>query len=289
MKNIKQEIFHKASIWANALLASDFSRKFDKWFGSLSQTKATEYDKAIDIAYNSPNAEGIIHEGGIWHRLTDMLHDPVSMWKAVKDTKIDDTRKEEINAFIDSFFKDFNTTQGLPFVSITKETFDNGALFLSKNFSIPKNWFYDIQTLNGSELMAGSLSVVSLVFSWNKKDAKLFGDLISSLMLAGAIGGNPITIFVAIIALAKHFNSTKNSKKISKKFLEGTKIGSLSIFSFLGISSFVGGPVWIGLILGLIVAVLVRKHSSKFNIKETYEWFRDSMKSLLSSAYNTLV
>ena len=44
-----------------------------------------------------------------------------------------------------------------------------------------------------------------------------------------------------------------------------------------------------GLILGLIVAVLVRKHSSKFNIKETYEWFRDSMKSLLSSAYNTLV
>jgi len=289
MKNIKQEIFHKASIWTNALLASDFSRKFDKWFGSLSQTKATEYDKAIDIAYNSPNAEGIIHEGGIWHRLTDMLHDPVSMWKAVKDTKIDDTRKEEINAFIDSFFKDFNTTQGLPFVSITKETFDNGALFLSKNFSIPKNWFYDIQTLNGSELMAGSLSVVSLVFSWNKKDAKLFGDLISSLMLAGAIGGNPITVFVAIIALAKHFNSTKNSKKISKKFLEGTKIGSLSIFSFLGISSFVGGPVWIGLILGLIVAVLVRKHSSKFNIKETYEWFRDSMKSLLSSAYNTLV
>ena len=111
MKNIKQEIFHKASIWANALLASDFSRKFDKWFGSLSQTKTTEYDKAIDIAYNSPNAEGIIHEGGIWHRLTDMLHDPVSMWKAVKDTKIDDTRKEEINAFIDSFFKDFNNSR----------------------------------------------------------------------------------------------------------------------------------------------------------------------------------
>ena len=42
MKNIKQEIFHKAAIWANNLLASDFSRKFDKWFGSLSQTKATE-------------------------------------------------------------------------------------------------------------------------------------------------------------------------------------------------------------------------------------------------------
>ena len=49
MKNIKQEIFHKAAIWANNLLASDFSRKFDKWFGSLSQTKATEYDKAIEV------------------------------------------------------------------------------------------------------------------------------------------------------------------------------------------------------------------------------------------------
>ena len=50
------------------------------------------------------------------------------------------------------------------------------------------------------------------------------------------------------------------AKKISKIFLEGTKIGTLSLFSFLGVSAFVGGPVWIGLILGLIMAVLVRKH-----------------------------
>ena len=78
-------------------------------------------------------------------------------------------------------------------------------------------------------------------------------------------------------------------KKISIKFLEGTTIRTLSLFSFLGISAFVGGPVWVGLILGLIVAVLVRKHSNKINIKSVYEWFRDSLKSFFSSAYNTLV
>ena len=289
MKNIKQEIINKSSIWVNKLLATDFSRKFDKWFGSLTETAATPYDKAIDFAYNSVNAKGIIHDNGIWHRLTDMLHDPVSMWKAVKDTKIDDSKKEEINAFIESFFKDFNTTQGLPFISVTKETFENGASFLNKNFLIPKSWYYDIQTLNASELMAGSLSVVSLACNWNKKDAKLFGDLVSTLMLAGAIAGNPVTVFISIVTLARHFNLSKKNKKISKKFLEGTKIGSLGFFSFIGASSIIGGSVWIGLIIGLIIAFLVRKHSNKINIKEIYVWFKDTMKSLISTAYNTLV
>ncbi len=289
MKNIKQDIINKAGIWANNLLASDFSKKFDKWFGSLTESTATVYDKAVDAAYNSISVRGIFREGGPNHRATDGSHDPISMWNIVKETKIDDSKKEEILAFINTFFKDFSTTQGLPFISIPKDSYDKAAAYLNQNFFIPKDWFYDIQTLNGSELIASSLGVLGVVFSWNKKDAKLFGDLVSSLMLAGAIGGNPITVIVSIITLARHWQLEKNKRKISKKFLEGAKLGSFSLFSFLGVSSFVGGPVWIGLILGLIVAVLVRKHSSKFNIKETYEWFRDSLKSLFSSAYNTLV
>ena len=282
MKNIKQEIINKAGIWANNLLASDFSRKFDKWFGSLTETTATVYDKAVDATYNAT------HVGGWKHRLFDE-HQPFAMWETVKNVKLDDTRATELEEFVKTFFKDFNTTAGLPFYTLSKDSYDKAALFLNEKFYIPKDWFYDIQTLNGSELMASSLSVLSVVFNWNKKDARLFGDLVSSLMIAGAIGGNPITVIISIITLARHFHLEKNKKKLSKKFLEGTKLGSISLFSFLGVSSFVGGPVWIGIILGLIVSVLVRKHSKKFNIKETYAWFRDSMKSLLSSAYNTLV
>ena len=48
MKNLKQEIINKAAIWANNLLASDFSRKFENWFDSLTETTASVYDKADD-------------------------------------------------------------------------------------------------------------------------------------------------------------------------------------------------------------------------------------------------
>tara|TARA_Y100001970_G_scaffold245898_1_gene313321 strand:+ start:315 stop:1163 length:849 start_codon:yes stop_codon:yes gene_type:complete len=282
MKSIKSEIINKTSIWVNSLLASDFSRKFENWFGSLTESSATVYDKAVDAAYNAT------HIGGWKHRLFDG-HQPFEMWETVKNVKIDDSRKQELEAFVKTFFKDFNTHAGLPFYTLSKDSYDKAAIFLHDKFFIPKDWFYDIQTLNGSELIASSLGVLGVVFNWNKKDAKLFGDLVSSLMMAGAIGGNPITVIISIIMLGRHFHLEKNKKKFSKKFLEGTKIGSLSLFSFLGISSFVGGPVWLGLILGLIIAVLVRKHSNKLNITPVYEWFRDSLKSLFSSAYNTLV
>ena len=282
MKNLKQEIINKAAIWANNLLASDFSRKFENWFGSLTETTASVYDKAVDAAYNAT------HIGGWKHRLFDG-HQPFEMWETVKNVKIDDSRKQELEEFIKTFFKDFNTHAGLPFYTLSKDSYDKAAIFLHDKFFIPKDWFYDIQTLNGTELIASSLGVLGAVFSWNKKDAKLFGDLVSSLMMAGAIGGNPITVIISIIMLGRHFHLEKNKRKISKKFLEGTKLGSLSLFSFLGVSAFVGGPVWIGLILGLIVAVLIRKNSNKLNIKSVYEWFRDSLKSLFSNAYNTLV
>ena len=271
----KEKFFTKASIWSNAFLASDFSNKFENWFGTLYQSSTTVYDKAVDAAYNAT------HIGGWKHRLFDG-HQPIEMWETIKNTKFDDTKSEELKAFVDTFFKDFNTHAGIPFYTISKETYDNAAIFLNQKFGIPKDWFYDIQTLNGSELIASSIGVLAVIFNWNKKDAKLFGDLVSSLMLAGVIGGNPITVIIGIITLARHFHLEKNKRKISTKFLRGAKLGSLSLFSFLGVSSIIGGPIWVGLILGLIVAVLVRKHSDKLTILAVYEWFKGAIKSFFN-------
>ena len=282
MKNIKQKLLKKAAIISNNLLASDFSKGFERWFGSLTESKPTIFDIAVDAPYNAN------HVGSWMHRLFDG-HQPLEMWETIKNVKMDDSRKEELFAYIETFFKDFNTPAGLPFFTYTKDGYDKAVIFLNEKFHIPKDWFYDFNTLNGAELVASSISVLAVIFSWNSKDKKLFGDLISSLMTAGAIGGNPITMIIAIIVLGRHINLEKNKSKFSKKFLDGIKKGSIGSLLFISTSAFVGGPVWIGLVLGLIIAIIFRKNSDKFNIKSVYEWFRDSLKSLFSSAYNTLV
>ena len=82
---LSNKLISEIAVWYNSFLATDFSRKFENWFGELTESSATIYDKAVDEAYN------ITHEGGWLHRLFDGSHDPVSMWNIVKDTKLDDT------------------------------------------------------------------------------------------------------------------------------------------------------------------------------------------------------
>ena len=258
---LSNKLISEIAVWYNSFLATDFSRKFENWFGELTESTATIYDKAVDEAYNKT------HEGGWLHRLFDGSHDPVSMWNIVKDTKLDDTRKEELIAFLETFLKDFNTYAGLPLFSITKESYDKVAGQLSSTFHIPKNWFADIQTLNGAELIGSSIGVLALIFNWNTEDREKFGDLMSSLTIAGAFAGNPLTLIIATIYLGRHYNKQKNKKFFSKDTLTGIKKGTLTTLVFISTSAMIGGAAWIGLVFGLILAVIVRKRHQDISIR----------------------
>ena len=70
-KKLSNKFISEFTIWYNSFLATDYSQKFESWFGSLTESSATIYDKAVDRAYNTN------HEGGWLHRLFDGSHDPI--------------------------------------------------------------------------------------------------------------------------------------------------------------------------------------------------------------------
>jgi len=274
LNKIVNKVISEFTVWYNSFLATDYSRKFENWFGELTESTASIYDKAVDQVYNTT------HEGGWLHRLFDGSHDPVSMWNIVKDAKLDDTRKEELTAFLETFLKDFNTHAGLPLFSISKDSYDKVAGQLSDTFHIPKNWFADIQTLNGAELIGSSIGVLALIFNWNTKDKERFGDLMSSLTIAGAFAGNPLTLIIATIYMGRHYNKQKKKKFFSKETLTGIKKGTLTSVVFITTSAMIGGAAWIGLILGLILAVIARKHHKEISIMNVYKWFKSQISSI---------
>lgn len=274
MNKIVNKVISELTVWYNSFLATDYSRKFENWFGELTESTATIYDKAVDQVYNTT------HEGGWLHRLFDGSHDPVSMWNIVKNAKLDDTRKEELTAFLETFLKDFNTHAGLPLFSISKDSYDKVAGQLSDTFHIPKNWFADIQTLNGAELIGSSIGVLALIFNWNTKDKERFGDLMSSLTIAGAFAGNPLTLIIATIYMGRHYNKQKKKKFFSKETLTGIKKGTLTSVVFITTSAMIGGAAWIGLVLGLILAVIARKHHKEISIVNVYKWFKSQISTI---------
>ena len=283
-KKLSNKFISEFTIWYNSFLATDYSQKFESWFGSLTESSATIYDKAVDRAYNTN------HEGGWLHRLFDGSHDPISMWNIVKDTKLDDTKKEEIAAFLYTFIKDFNTHAGLPLFTISKESYDKYAGYLSDTFHIPKNWFADIQTLNGSELIGSSIGVLALIFNWNNEDKERFGDLMSTMLISGIVSANPLTLIISTIYMGRHYQKQKKKELFSKETMVGLKKGTITSIVFIGVSTMIGGAAWVGLILGLILAVIARKNHKKINIKTIYNWFNQQISFLfkLNKNYNKI-
>ena len=58
MKDKFNKIITEVTVWYDSFLATDYSRKFENWFGELTESSATIYDKAVDHVYNTN------HEGG---------------------------------------------------------------------------------------------------------------------------------------------------------------------------------------------------------------------------------
>lgn len=282
LKKLSNKIISELAVWFNSFLATDYSRKFENWFGSLTESSASIYDKAVDHVYNTS------HEGGWLHRLFDGSHDPISMWNIVKEARIDDTKKEEIAAFLNTFIKDFNTHAGLPLFTISKDSYDKYATYLSDTFHIPKNWFADIQTLNGSELLGSSIGVLALIFNWNNEDKERFGDLMSTMLISGVVSANPLTLILSTIYMGRHFHKQKKKKLFSQETLLGIKKGTITSVVFIGVSTMIGGTAWVGIILGLILAVIARKNHKKISIKSIYNWFNKQISMLfkLKKNYN---
>lgn len=268
MKSWVKKQFNTISIAVSGLLAVPYGKQLEKFFSNIIEETPTVYDKAIDKFYNDT---GI---GSYLHRLFDNSHSPILMWEKVKNTLPNDSNFEELKNYFISMAKDLQTPMGIPLHNIEdKVSYDKLASAISEKFFIKKSWLYDLQTVNLLEVFSSTLGVVALFFGWKKKDKEEFAELCASLGLAGAVGANPILLIISIVSLAKSYTQNKNKNK----FKSGTIKGFVGMGSFIMTASLFSSPL-IGIIVGLAVAVSVKKSLKKLDYQEVYEWFKENIK-----------
>ena len=268
----------RATADASALLAviisSDFSRSISDWTERTFEGAATIYDKAADAAYNTT------HEGGALHRLFDGPHSIGGMFDAVKEASPDDTLAQEVAGFVDAFLKDVSTVNGLPFFTVSPETYNDLANTLSKGLGIPKAWTPDLLSFNMVELFGTSLGVIALAMNWNKADREQFADHAVGLGIAAGFSANPLLGIVALVGLAKALQGKKD-KVAYTALLKGVGRGGVGTGLLLLASSVIGGPAWIGVIVGLILAIYARRTLGDVSAEYVAKW----MSSVLRAAY----
>jgi len=257
----------QAALGIAGLFSVPFGKKVEKSLSKIIDDKPTIYDEKIDQFYNET------HIGGFTHRHFDG-HSPLEMWQTVKETLPNDTNLEELKNYFLSLFKDLQTPMGIPLHNIdNKEAFDKFAVHMSEKFAVKKSWLLDIQSVNLSEIFGATLGVVALMFGWKKHEKEEFANLASSLILAGAVGANPILLIVSIVSWAKSYTKNKNKKA----FKEGTIKGLLGMGSFIMTASLFASPL-LGIIIGLVVLIVVKKQLKKIEVSEIYDWFRKQIK-----------
>ncbi|MFP6899596.1 MAG: hypothetical protein VCA36_01550, partial [Opitutales bacterium] len=260
------------SLWVSTALSTDFSRRFTEWTEWVSESAPTVYDKARDAFYNLTN-EG----GSELHRLIDFGHGILDSWKVVKEALPNDSTTEEISGYFSSLWKDMATPQGVPLVSISRENYDAMADALTQTFGVPRSWVSDALTVNGAELFASSFGVISLALNWNKKDREKFGEIAATIGLAAAFSANPIMGLVCLVSLARAFQEGR-SKQAYTEVLNGLAKGGIGTGGFIGVASVVGGPTWLGLLVGLCLAVFARNHlDRKIDFTDLVDWVKGTL------------
>lgn len=263
---------------ANAILASDFSHNIEGWLTKTFNVGVPSvYDKAADATYAATHIGG-----GQLHRLFDGSHTVWGMWDKVQEARPDDTLLQEVVGFATAYGKDLSSHVGMPLFGLTKDSYNQVAGALNEAFAIPRPWFQDVLHVNGAELIGGSIGVIAVALRWTKADTREFASLAGSLGLSAIASANPALGVVTLATLAKAFMHAKG-KEDYVDALEGLAKGGLGTGAFLATSAAVGGPVWIGMVTGLCVAVAANRATSRVKLPVVGAYLETAMRSALST------
>ena len=243
---------NQAGLITMGVLASDFPIEIDRWLTSLLASPATIYDKAMDATFITT------HLGGNYHRLFDGGHTLLGAIKAGHNALPDDSIIEEAVGTVSAIFHDLITVRGIPFFTWDKDTFDSVAGMLESNFHIPKSWFYDLNTINATELLTTSIGAFALILNWNNEDREAFAKTIASTAIVSVLSANPILFVITLAALAKSFTDARREGNYTE-FVEGLAKGGVVTGAVIAATAVVGGPVYVGLLAGICTGVVANK------------------------------
>ena len=257
------------------VLASDLSRDLNELLTTLSKGPATIYDKAMDAEYLATSI------GGGNHRIFDGGHSVPGAVQAARNASPDDTLIQEAMGLVEGMFKDMTTPKGLPIATWTEASFEQVAEFLSSNLGIPKDWLYDLNSYDASELLGGSVGILALALCWNRADTESFARLVGGMALPAVVTANPLLLIVTVVALARAFHKAHQTGDYTA-VVDGTFKGAVGAGASLAVASPVavlGGPVGLGLLAGVCAGLLAHKMTEKVSVEQIGQFAADSATS----------
>lgn len=253
------------------LLASSLAIDLNEMLQATVKGSATIYDKAMDADYLRTSI------GGGGHRMFDGGHTLSGAWEAVRGASPDDSFIEEAVGFLEAMFKDMTTPKGLPIANWDKATYDNAAAYMQSSFGIPKDWFYDVNSYDAPELLAGVIGLVSVIFSWNEEDTEKFSRLVGNMGVAAVFSANPILMIVTVTSLARAFHKAEHSGEYLTA-VDGLLKGGIGTGATLAAASQIavfGGPAGLTLLAGLATGVLVNRATQNISVVQLHQFIME--------------
>lgn len=225
---------HRLAAW----LADTFNHNFDN------------YDRAIDGIFNAGR-------GGspAFHHLLDGQHSVWGAFNAVRDVAADDSWVAEMGQALEHLARDTASISGInPFFSLSADQFDRLGN-LAADLGISKTFLADALTVNGPELLGGSVALVGALLMRGSAQPERLSRFGGGCLLSASLSANPLLMPIAAATMAYACVQAPDRKAV---LIEGGK-GALVSGTTVLVSSLVGGPAWLGCAAAFMAGVAVSK------------------------------
>ena len=240
-----------AGLAAQGVLADDATggspgHTLAQWMAEKFNHNFDSYDQAVDSAYNAT------HVGGShYHHLVDGQHSILGAFHAVRDVSADDTWLGELAQAGEHLLRDTASVSGTnPFFSLTPDQFSRLG-DLTAQIGISKAFLGDALTVNGPELLGGSLALMGSILLARKAEPDQISRLAGGCAISALASLNPMLMPIAAGSLAYSAYNTGDTRTA----LVCAGKGGLVSGSAILVSGLVGGPVWLGCVAGMIAGI----------------------------------
>ena len=247
---------------SQGVLASGLAVDLNAMLAKVSAGPATIYDKAMDAEYLATSI------GGGNHRMFDGGHTLAGAFEAVRGASAEDTILQEGFGYMQALFRDLTTPKGLPLANWDRGTYGEVSGYLQSQFSIPKGWFYDINSFDAAEVLGAGVGVVAVFFCWNRAESEQFGRLAGGMGLTAALSANPLLLIVTVAALARAFQVARIEGRTGDAvdgLFRGAVTAATSLVAVSAVAA-LGGPAGLALLVGLIAGILAAKAVSRVRV-----------------------
>ena len=220
-----------------------------KHLETLTKSASTKYDKALDSEYLKT------HIGGGDHRLFDGGHDIFSAWEKAKDAIPDDSFGQEVLGYMQALWKDVSTVKGLPFDTVSKESFESWVDTASAWIpGVDRKYMYDLLSFDAYEILSTALGAVGIFFAMKKKDQEKLAELLGSMGIISILSANPL-MGIFTVGMAAFAYKKKKIEFDKKAFGKSAviSVSSMMLFSILGL------PILFELVLVAVLTSMFRK------------------------------